>query len=413
MNTHASAQLPLPLEKPQPDGRTFLNASVWFVDSDGYRVVFRWHEPIYRVALTDEVHLRLVAVALRQSGLATARRNLPCLRPQRSDTGSLGTAVPQACHRRLGVQEAQRTRSRVGQEPRGLCSPVVPRGILQPRDGQAVGSRRGHDPSDLEAVGVGPQACRLCGCCRRSRTRAAEIADAENASATPWSNGRSTRTAETPSPAVSPLPSPSPKPCEPDAAAAVESPVVPSFTLDRDPHDRSGDRVLARLGLLEDAVPLFADHACLPHAGVLLAVPLLVRHGLIETFAKVYGSLRPGVLRPADDRGDAVSRRLVADQASRALERIRSVGPGRDHGVGPCPEVKTVRRKFTRLAAMGQGKQLMDELARRRIAARRGPRGVSVSRRARAGIPREIPAVCREKGPAAGGHARGHRHLGA
>jgi transposase len=71
MNTHASDPLPLPLEMPQPDGRTLLNGSVWFVDRDGYRVVFRWHEPFYRVALTDEVHLRLVAVSLRQSGLAT------------------------------------------------------------------------------------------------------------------------------------------------------------------------------------------------------------------------------------------------------------------------------------------------------------------------------------------------------
>ena len=71
MNTHASAQSLLPLEEPASDGRTFLNGSVWFVDSDGYRVVFRWHEPIYRIALTDEVHLRLVAVALRQSRLAT------------------------------------------------------------------------------------------------------------------------------------------------------------------------------------------------------------------------------------------------------------------------------------------------------------------------------------------------------
>src|SRR5208282_6715153 len=70
MNTHASTQLPLPLEEPLPDSRTFLNASVWFVDKDGYRVVFRWHEPIYRVALSDKVHLRLIAVTLRQSRLA-------------------------------------------------------------------------------------------------------------------------------------------------------------------------------------------------------------------------------------------------------------------------------------------------------------------------------------------------------
>jgi transposase len=61
----------LPLEEPPPDGRSFLNASLRFVDSDGCRVVFRWHEPLYHVALTGEVHLRLVAVAIRQSGLAT------------------------------------------------------------------------------------------------------------------------------------------------------------------------------------------------------------------------------------------------------------------------------------------------------------------------------------------------------
>ena len=71
MNTDAPSQSSLPLEGAPPDGRVFLNASVWFIDSDGYRVVFRWHEPIYRIALDDEVHLRLVAVALRQSKLAT------------------------------------------------------------------------------------------------------------------------------------------------------------------------------------------------------------------------------------------------------------------------------------------------------------------------------------------------------
>src|SRR5208283_4893792 len=71
MNTYDPAQSLLPLPEPMPDNRTFLNASVWFVDSDGYRAVFRWHEPLYRVALNDEVHLRQVAVALRQSQLAT------------------------------------------------------------------------------------------------------------------------------------------------------------------------------------------------------------------------------------------------------------------------------------------------------------------------------------------------------
>ena len=61
----------LPLESVPSDGRTFVNKSVWFVDQDGYRVVFRWHEPLYRFALSDKAHLRLVAVNLRQSELAS------------------------------------------------------------------------------------------------------------------------------------------------------------------------------------------------------------------------------------------------------------------------------------------------------------------------------------------------------
>lgn len=71
MSTDALSQSSLPLEEASSDGRVFLNASVWFVDSDGYRVVFRWHEPIYRIALDDEVHLRLVAV------LRCGNRNWP------------------------------------------------------------------------------------------------------------------------------------------------------------------------------------------------------------------------------------------------------------------------------------------------------------------------------------------------
>ena len=43
----------------------------------------------------------------------------------------------------------------------------------------------------------------------------------------------------------------------------------------------------------------------------------------------------PVVLRSADDRGDAVSRRVVADQAARTLERIPSAGSGSDPGAGP------------------------------------------------------------------------------
>ena len=129
MSTHASSQSSLPLEEAQPDGRTFLNASVWFVDSDGYRVVFRWHEPIYRVALSDEVHLRLVAIALRQSNLATgaeiAGPSATVRRRRAAGNGSTGsTALTAWCPGNPADADASWTRAR-----RPLSS-LVPRWLL-------------------------------------------------------------------------------------------------------------------------------------------------------------------------------------------------------------------------------------------------------------------------------------------
>jgi hypothetical protein len=145
------------------------------------------------------------------------------------------------------------------------------------------------------------------------------------------------------------------------------SPLSGSPTIDHDPRDRSGDRALARLGLLDDALPLFADAECVPRAGVLLAVPLLVNHGLIEAFVKVYGSLRPSFYGL---RTIVVTLFLAALLRIKRPEHFKEYRPGdlgAILGLDRAPEVKTVRRKFTRLAGMERGKQLMDELACRRI----------------------------------------------
>jgi hypothetical protein len=64
-------------------------------------------------------------------------------------------------------------------------------------------------------------------------------------------------------------------------------------SFDRNPLNRSMDRLLAALGLLDDALPLFAPAQNLPRAGVLLAVPALVASGLLSLAEKIYGSLAP------------------------------------------------------------------------------------------------------------------------
>jgi transposase len=285
MVANHSTQQRLPLEEAPSDGRTYINRSLWFVDQDGYRVVFRWHEPLYRVALDDTLHLRQVAVSLRQSQLATQaeiaqafghseitqrrwerqyeRDGLEGLRPKARPGRRRELSKGQEAFvrkwfeggvsslemaRRLGVGETtiRRTLRRLGLKRRAngvqRRLPEMEEEVSQP----AIAEEQPSDPQDFHSL-VEPQ-----------------------------------QKGEQDAPALVPSPS---------ASGLGSSPG--SLTIDRDPSDRSGDRFLARQGLLEDAVPLFADAEQLPRAGVLLAVPLLVSHGLVGVFKRVYGSLRP------------------------------------------------------------------------------------------------------------------------
>jgi hypothetical protein len=75
------------------------------------------------------------------------------------------------------------------------------------------------------------------------------------------------------------------------AAVAEEAPLLVSA--DRDPADRWGDRLLAKLGLLDDAAPLFRDGERVPRAGVLLALPAIAQSGVVDTAREIYGSIGP------------------------------------------------------------------------------------------------------------------------
>src|SRR6267154_632193 len=65
------------------------------------------------------------------------------------------------------------------------------------------------------------------------------------------------------------------------------------MSLDRDASDRSLDRQLAHLGLLDDAAPLFRAGSSVPGAGVLFALPCLVESGLFRISRKLYGEVGP------------------------------------------------------------------------------------------------------------------------
>jgi hypothetical protein len=68
--------------------------------------------------------------------------------------------------------------------------------------------------------------------------------------------------------------------CSPDQAS-------PSPSQDQDPTDRRGDRLLACLGLWDDAPPLFGSGASIPRAGVLLVLPAWVQNGIFECAGQI------------------------------------------------------------------------------------------------------------------------------
>jgi transposase len=375
MNPHATIQRELPLEEASLCDRTPINGSVYFVDRDGYRVVFRWEMPIYRVALADAVHLREVAVNLRQSELAT----------QEEIARAFGhTVITQSRWEHAFQKDGME--GLLPKRPPGRPSTLAKsqdallrKWFRQKLSNCEMAKRLSVDEATirrtlkrLKLTRKAQLAPTLAGIESQIPEVPAAQGDVSHSEAgTDVSASLVEDVAETPA-TLTPVGDVSPGP-SPELRVASETPAeaepVPSFTMDHDPNDRSGDRFLARIGRLEDAVPLFDDHTSLPHAGVLLAVPLLARHGLIEAFTKVYGFC----LAPAfyGLRTMAVVLFLSALLRIKRPEHLKEKSPwdlGAIVGLDRMPEVKTVRRKFTVLAAMERAKLLMDELARRRIA---------------------------------------------
>jgi len=399
MNTTAAPWLFDHTELHTDHTRTFVNPTLWFVDCDGYRVVFHRHEILYRLALADSPSLALVAVLLRLSQLATqidiaaafghavatqrrwetrysqfgAAGLLPKSRAGRSaklDRGQRafvqrwfqqGVSNLEMA-RRLGVNEAtiRRELKRAGLQRRTVPQPdlplpdvstpaaappatapdCVPAPAPEPVPAAAVPTdefSRQTTPASSPATAVVPV-----------ETLPAEAmpVDAEAIATPPCP--------ETPPAAVHPLP------CDP----------VPATTLsiDSDPSDRSGDRALARLGVLHDAAPLFGDHDELPRAGVLVAIPALQAHGGLDVFTRLFAA----ALGPAfyGLRTTVLSLFLMALLRIKRPENLKEYSPerlGSLLGLDRIAEVKTLRRKLTLLARQGKGRELMKELARLRL----------------------------------------------
>jgi hypothetical protein len=130
------------------------------------------------------------------------------------------------------------------------------------------------------------------------------------------------------------------------------------------------DRLLAALGLIDDAAPLFTHADSLPRAGVLLAIPSLAASGVLSVARRVYGTIGPAFYGL---RTTVVTYILLALLRIPRPETLKEYAPkdlGRIIGLDRMPEVKTLRRKLEHLASRKASQQFGRELARHRIAER-------------------------------------------
>src|SRR5664279_1871055 len=121
------------------------------------------------------------------------------------------------------------------------------------------------------------------------------------------------------------------------------------------PVARTTERVAARFGDLVEAPVVITEGAQLPLAGLLLALPALEMTGLLPVAAEVFPPMRKGFygLRAVLLMGVFLA--LLREPRAEAATRIRPADLGRLLGLDRAPEVKTLRRKLSELAACGRG----------------------------------------------------------
>jgi hypothetical protein len=137
-----------------------------------------------------------------------------------------------------------------------------------------------------------------------------------------------------------------------------------------DPSARRFDRLMACLGRLDKAAPLFRPGAPIPGAGVLLAIPALVAGGVSECAREVYGSLGPAFF---GRRTMIVALMRMAGLRIKRPEGLKEHPPatlGRMLGWDRAPEGKTLRRKLSRWAGCARSTRFGRAPAACRVAAR-------------------------------------------
>ena len=139
------------------------------------------------------------------------------------------------------------------------------------------------------------------------------------------------------------------------------------MSLDHDASDRTFDRQLAYLGLLDDAAPIFRDGSQVPGVGVLLALPCLIESGLLRISRKLYGDIGPAFYGLRTTLLTLLLMALLRIQRPEHLKERDPAAFGRLLGLDRAPEVKTLGASSPASPHTSTPSSLGAELARLRV----------------------------------------------
>ena len=144
---------------------------------------------------------------------------------------------------------------------------------------------------------------------------------------------------------------------------------------DFDPSNRVTDRILARLGFLQDAAPVFRNGENIAGVGVLIALPALIESGIFTTARKIYGNLGASFYGLRTIMLSLLLMALLRIKRPESLKEYSPVDLGRLLGLDRACEVKTLRRKLDFLAAKNKADIFGRELAKVRVKKRENALG--------------------------------------
>lgn len=322
------------LTKPLQDDRIAVNERCFLRQTDGCAVVFVKGEVVFSYDTDDVAARRLAMIQLVESKVASK------------------TAIAKA----FGV--TRMTIHRLVEKYRAHGVPALVPKKLGPKGPRITGGRReqvilrrkesGESNYQIaERLGLSEGSIRLV---------LKRVGYTEKRSVQTELRGASPVTAEdNEAPTEKPLRSEAAASAGDDSAAAAlattgdtEVPVVRTF--DRDPTERTMDRFLARQGLLEDAAPLFRTAQGVEGLGVLLALPVLVSHGVFADAMRAFDGLGAAFYGL---RNVVLTLLICFLRGINRPENLKRYVPsvlGQVLGLDRAPEIKTLRRKIRALA---------------------------------------------------------------